>query len=45
MRSSTVQYEVKFELDGKTFEVTFDAAGKVLEEEGPEEGEGNGDRE
>jgi hypothetical protein len=36
-----VQYEVKFDVDGKTFEVTFDAAGKVLEEEGPEGDEGD----
>lgn len=36
----TVKYEVKFELDGKTYEVTYDAKGTVLEEEGPEEGEG-----
>ncbi len=32
----TATFEIVFDVDGKRWEVTFDASGKILEEEGPE---------
>jgi YD repeat-containing protein len=38
-KAENTHFEIVFEADGKKHEVTFDAAGKVLEDEDAEEGE------